>query len=219
MTTNEFIEYNKIIAICRRMDVEDILRLAEALLKGGVRLIEVTFDQSNEACLTETSEAVSRLVGEFGSDMRIGAGTVLTGEQVIAARDAGAEYIISPNTSLEIIHLTKECGLSSIPGASTPSEIVLADENGADFVKLFPAGYYGPGYFKDIKAPLSHIKLIATAGITDKNLAQFLELGSVGAGISSYLTGPELVARGDFREITRRAAGLMEIVSQYRRKQ
>ena len=217
MTINECIEYNKVIAICRRMPKDHILRLAEALLKGGVCLIEVTFDQSRDDCMSDTSGAIEGLVREFGGEMRVGAGTVLTSDQALAARDAGAQYIISPNTNPEVLRTTKKLGLTSIPGASTPSEIVSANESGADFVKLFPAGYYGLGYFKDIKAPLSHIKLIATAGINDTNIAQFFELGAVGAGISSYLTSTELVEQGNFEELTRRAAKLMGIVAQYRR--
>ena len=216
MTTNEFIEYNKIIAICRRMDVSDILKLAEALQKGGVLMMEVTFDQSNVNCCRDTARAIEALNREFGDSMRIGAGTVLTEEQVFAAKAAGAKYIISPNVNTSVIQTTKREGMTSIPGASTPSEIEVAYESGADFVKLFPAGFFGTGYFKDVRAPLSHIKLIATAGINETNLASFMEAGAIGAGISSYLTSKELVKEGRFDELTRRAAIMSAIAAQYR---
>ena len=216
MTTNEFIEYNKIIAICRRMDVSDILKLAEALQKGGVLMMEVTFDQSNVNCCRDTARAIEALNRGFGDSMRIGAGTVLTEEQVFAAKAAGAKYIISPNVNTAVIQTTKREGMTSIPGASTPSEIEVAYESGADFVKLFPAGFFGTGYFKDVRAPLSHIKLIATAGINETNLASFMEAGAIGAGISSYLTSKELVKQGKFDELTRRAAIMSAIAAQYR---
>lgn len=216
MTTNECIEYYKVIAICRRLADADLLRLAEALFEGGVRLMEVTFDQANAACCDETARSIRMLRAKFGDDMRIGAGTVLTVAQLEAARRAGACYIISPNTNPDLIRRTKELGLTSIPGASTPSEIVTANDSGADFVKLFPAGYYGLSYLHDIRAPLSHIKLIATAGINEQNLGQYLDQGVTGAGISGYLTSKDLIAKKNFQELTKRAATLMEIVASRR---
>ena len=178
--------------------------------------MEVTFDQSSASCCEDTAKAIEALCREFGDEMKIGAGTVLTEEQVLIAKAAGAKYIISPNVNTTVIKATKREGLTSIPGASTPSEIETAHESGADFVKLFPAGFFGAGYFKDVKAPLSHIKLIATAGINDTNLAKFMDAGAIGAGISSYLTSKELISQGRFDELTRRAAIMSGIAAQYR---
>ena len=152
------------------------------------------------------------LNAEFaGCDFYAGAGTVLTKEQVKAAFDAGASYIISPNTNPEVIRYTKELGLVSIPGAMTPTEILLAHDCGADIVKLFPAATLGLRYVKDILAPISHVAIIATAGITEDNFAEFLKLGLKGAGISGRLTDKKLIAAGDWEEFTRRARAFVDI--------
>lgn len=210
----EFIEKNKVIAICRGTYGEDLINLVSALKEGGVKLVEVTFDQGDAECLTKTAEAISLLVKEFGEEVRIGAGTVLSIQQVQAAYQAGAEYIISPNTNPEVIKQTKELKLISIPGAFSPSEIISAHEAGADFVKLFPVRALGMGYVKDILGPINHIKLIATAGVTPENLPDYLELGFSGAGISGYLTDKHLIKTSDFNTIKEHAREMMAIVNQ-----
>ncbi len=202
----------KIITIVRGTYGEDLRKLAHALYDGGIRFMEVTFDQKDPDCIAKTSEAISMLNSEFaGCDFYAGAGTVLTKEQVKAAFDAGASYIISPNTNPDVIRYTKELGLVSIPGAMTPTEILLAHDCGADIVKLFPAATLGLRYVKDILAPISHVAIIATAGITEENFAEFLRLGLKGAGISGRLTDKNLIASGDWEEFTRRAKAFVDI--------
>lgn len=145
--------------------------------------------------------------------MQFGAGTVLTREQVDAAKDAGAKYIISPNTDEEIIRYTKQLGLVSIPGAMTPSEILAAHDAGADFVKLFPTVYLGLPYLKDIKGPINHVKLLGTGGLTEENLKDYLDMGMAGAGISGRLVDPELRKKNDYAALSRRAAAFMAIAA------
>lgn len=205
MNTLEFILENKVITICRKVYGKELLDLAAALYEGGVKLIEVTFDQADTDCITKTQEAIRSLNESFGGKMLFGAGTVLNREQVKAAADAGAGYIISPNTDADVITCTKELGLVSIPGAMTPSEIVCAHNLGADIVKLFPAGYLGFRYIKDILAPISHVKLCATGGVTEENWQEYLDLGFAGVGISGRLCDKKCIAAGDFDEIIRRA--------------
>ena len=142
-----------------------------------------------------------------------GAGTVLSPDQVRAAYEAGARYIVSPNTDPAVIAETKRLGLVSIPGALTPSEIMAAHNAGADLVKLFPTATMGLKYFKDLRAPLSHIGLVVTAGITPDNLGDYLKAGAFAAGISSPLCNKELMAAGDFAEITRRARAFRGIAN------
>ena len=142
-----------------------------------------------------------------------GAGTVLSPDQVRAAYEAGAKYIVSPNTDPAVIAETKRLGLISIPGALTPSEIMAAHNAGADLVKLFPTATMGLKYFKDLRAPLSHIGLVVTAGITPDNLGDYLKAGAFAAGISSPLCDKELIAAGDFAEITRRARAFRGIAN------
>ena len=211
MDTLAFIESNKIITICRKVYGQDLENLAGALVPGNVKLIEVTFVQQDPDCIKNTTKAISTLCEKYGDSMMFGAGTVLTKEQVKAAADAGARYIISPNTDAEVITYTKELGLVSIPGAMTPSEIMNAHNLGADIVKLFPAGYLGFGYIKDILAPISHVKLCATGGVNEDNWGKYLEFGFVGAGISSRLCDKKCIAAGDFAEITRRAQAFVDI--------
>lgn len=211
MNTLAFIESNKIITICRKVYGQDLEKLAGALLDGNVKLIEVTFDQQDPDCIQHTTQAIRMLCEKYGEHMMFGAGTVLTKEQVKAAADAGARYIISPNTDAEVITYTKELGLVSIPGAMTPSEIMNAHNLGADIVKLFPSGYLGFNYIKDILAPISHVKLCATGGVNEENWGKYLEFGFAGAGISSRLCDKKCIAAGDFAEITRRAQTFVEI--------
>lgn len=211
MNTLDFITQNKVITICRRVYGENLLRLADALYEGGVKMIEVTFDQADPACIEKTCDSIRALNVRFGDKMMFGAGTVLTPEQVAAAADAGARYIISPNVDADVIGKTKELGLVSIPGAMTPTEILTAHKLGADIVKLFPAGYLGFGYIKDILGPISHVKLCATGGVTEENWGKYLDFGFAGAGISGRLCDRKCIAAGDFGEITRRAQAFIDI--------
>lgn len=214
----EYIEKHKIICICRKIYGDDLLRLSHAMYDGGIRLMEVTFDQADPDSISKTTQAIRMLCEEFGDTMRFGAGTVLTAEQVRAAKNAGAEYIISPNTNVDVIHLTKELSMASIPGAMSPSEILCAHDAGADFVKLFPTVRLGLAYLKDILGPISHIKLLGTGGLTEDNLGDYLKLGMVGAGISGRLVDKSLREAGDYATLSARAAAFVAIASQTDRR-
>lgn len=214
MDVKELILRDKVIVIARRVYGDTLLKLAEAMCEGGIHLMELTFDQSDPDCVEKTAAGIARLKARFGDSMRFGAGTVLSPQQVLAAKEAGGEYIISPNTDLEVIRATKEQKLVSIPGAMTPSEILTAHNAGADFVKLFPAGYLGLPYLKDIRAPISHVKLLATGGVTEENFGAFLRTGAVGAGISGRLTDKSCIADGNFAELTARARAFRAIADE-----
>jgi 2-dehydro-3-deoxyphosphogluconate aldolase/(4S)-4-hydroxy-2-oxoglutarate aldolase len=140
--------------------------------------------------------------------MYIGAGTVLTEEQVALTAQAGGKFIISPNVDKDVITATVKHGLVSMPGALTPSEICQAHKYGADFVKLFPVSDLGAGYVKAVKAPLSHIKLLAVGGITDENMAEYLKAGVYGFGIGSSLTDKKMIAENNW-------AGITELAKKY----
>lgn len=212
--TVEKLLQHKLVVIVRKTYGEDLLKLGQAMYDGGIRFIEVTFDQADTHCLAKTAAAISLLKNALPEDMMIGAGTVLTEDQIHAAADAGGSFIISPNVSQRVIEETKRKGLVSIPGAMTPSEIIFAHECGADIVKLFPAGYLGLRYIKDILAPISHVKLMATGGVTEENLSQFLDAGMTGAGISGRLTDKKLVGEGKFDQLSKRAKAFVDIVNQ-----
>ena len=129
---------NKIIAIVRGIEPKLAVRVAEALYEGGIKLIEITFNQSDNDSFVETANAIQALKTSMAGKMHVGAGTVLTEEQLELAYRAGAEFIISPDSDENVIRKTREKGLVSIPGAYTGTEIKKASVAGADFVKIFP---------------------------------------------------------------------------------
>ncbi len=214
MDIKELVLHDKVIVIVRRIYGDTLLKLAEAMCNGGIHLMELTFDQSNPDCITATGESIAQLKERFGTEMHFGAGTVLNHDQVAAAKQAGCEYIISPNVNADVIKCTKELGLVSIPGAMTPSEILTAHDLGADFVKLFPAGYLGIPYIKDVRAPISHVKLVATGGVKEENFADFLKAGMIGAGISGRLTDKTCIAENNYAELTARAKAFRKIADE-----
>ncbi len=201
-TTAEVIRERKIIAIVRGLKPDLLLKLAEALYKGGIGLIEVTFAQNAPDTWGETASGIKSIREEFGGEVLSGAGTVMSLEQLKMADGAGAKYIISPNADSAVIKRTKELGLVSIPGAFTATEIAAAYSDGADFVKVFPADGVGPAYIKALRAPLSHIPLMAVGGVNERTIADFLKAGCVGVGVGGCLVRKDLIAEGKFSEIT-----------------
>ena len=194
------------------MKEEKVLPIAEALYRGGIRFIEVTFDLKSPENFAATTRAIRSISDRFGSDMLAGAGTVVSAELVEMACDAGALYIISPNTDESVIRRTKEKGMVSIPGALTPSECLIAHNAGADFIKLFPAGELGAGYIKALAAPLGHLRLLAVGGVNEKNIPDFLKAGVIGFGIGSELTNKAWIEAGEFQKITELAKRYVQAV-------
>lgn len=201
MTTWEWVQNRKIIAIVRGLSTEYMLKLADALYEGGIDLMEVTFNQKDPSSWVKTAEAIRAISEHMEGKMLAGAGTVITLEQLEMAKNAGAKYIITPNTNPVIIQKAKEYGLCVFPGAFTPSEIEAAYEAGADAVKVFPAGNLGPDYLKAVKAPLSHIPLMAVGGVNEKNAADFIAVGCCGIGVGGKLVNKAWIEAGEFDKI------------------
>jgi hypothetical protein len=174
--------------------------------------MEITFDATGKITLEQTAEMIRAVCEKYGDKMSIGAGTVLSEKQLIYAKNAGAEYIISPNTKLPIIRKTKELGLISIPGAMTPSECVEAQEAGADYIKLFPMANLGISYYKAVSAPLSNIKFLAVGGVTADNLSEFLKAGVCGVGIGSDIVNMSLIKEEAYDKISEKARKYMSVV-------
>ena len=200
----------RIIAIIRGFAPDVCLNLAEAYFKGGIRLVEVTFNQKAPETWKDTAAAIGAIKTRFAGDVHVGAGTVLTEEQLSMCRDAGGEYMITPNVKPALIRSCVEQGLVAMPGALTPSEAVDAWDAGASFVKIFPAGSLGPGYVKAIRAPLSHIPFLAVGGVSPDNVAEFMRVGCVGAGVGGNLTNKEWIAAGAWDKIADTARQLVE---------
>ena len=199
----------RIVAIIRGFAPDTCLRLAEAYSAGGIRLVEVTFNQKAPETWKDTAAAIRAIRERFGGHVRAGAGTVLTEEQLSMCIDAGGEYMITPNVKPELIRSCVRQGLVAMPGALTPSEAVDAWEAGAAFVKIFPAGSLGPGYVKALRAPLAHIPRLAVGGITADNVADFMRVGCVGAGVGGNLTNKEWIAAGAWDKIADTARQLV----------
>lgn len=199
------IEEKKIIVIVRGVEKNKLIPLAEAMYKGGIRFLEITYSADKKVSDEETAENIKMLSEHFGGRMYIGAGTVLTEEQVAITKKAGGQFIISPDTVPEVIRKTKELGMISIPGAVTPSEITTAVKSGADFVKLFPANNLGAAYIKAITAPLCNVKLLAVGGIDENNMSEYLKSGVCGFGIGGNIVKKQLIDAGDFAAIEKLA--------------
>lgn len=200
----------RIVAIIRGFAPDICLKLAEAYAKGGIRLVEVTFNQKSPETWKDTADAIRSIKARFGVDLHVGAGTVLTEEQLGICADAGGEYMITPNVKPELIRSCVAKGLVAMPGALTPSEAVDAWEAGASFVKVFPAGSLGTGYVKALRAPLSHIPFLAVGGISPDNVADFMRAGCVGAGVGGNLCNKEWIAAGAWDKIADAARLLVE---------
>ena len=209
-TVKDRIMEHGIIAICRKIYGEELRHVVEAMYEGGVRQLEVTFDQSDPACMDKTCEAIA-LAASLCPEMDVGAGTVLTVEQVRGARQAGGSLIVSPNTDRDVIAETKKLGMASVPGAMTPSEIVAAHAAGADIVKLFPASWLGTQYIADITSPISHIPLLATGGVSLENFGAFLDAGCCGAGLGGTLCVKSMIRGGQWADLQERARQFVEI--------
>lgn len=208
----ESILESKIIAIIRNQKTTELKKFASALTEGGIHCIEVTFDQKDKHSWKDTVASIQMLALEFPGRVIPGAGTVITLEQLRLAYEAGAQYIISPNTDCEIIRETKKLGLLSFPGAMTPTEIVAAHHAGADIVKVFPVGALGVSYIKALLAPLGHIKLMAVGGVNEMNAADFIEAGCVGVGVGGNLVNKQWIMGGQWDRITDLAKKYVEAV-------
>lgn len=196
------IDEKKVIAIVRGIFGEECLNLAKALHKGGVDLMEVTFDQKSHEERLRTVSTIRLLVEKLGDEMCIGAGTVTTVEMVNMAKEAGAQFIVSPDTKEAVIRATVEADMVSIPGALTPTEITQAHDYGADFIKVFPVSNMGVSYIMNITAPLSHVKMLAVGGVDGSNVKDYLAAGAVGAGVAGCLFKKDWVKAGEWDRIT-----------------
>jgi 2-dehydro-3-deoxyphosphogluconate aldolase/(4S)-4-hydroxy-2-oxoglutarate aldolase len=181
MTDTSLITSTGIIAIVRGDHTETIEALAEALYRGGVRVMEVTLNSPN------AMQMIAALNRQWAGKMLIGAGTVLTAEQVSEVAAVGASFCVSPDVYTPVIERALHLGLEPIPGAFTPTEVRTAVRAGARFIKLFPAIAGGPEYLAQIRAPLDDVLFVPTGGVDESNLTAFVRAGAAAAGIGSSL--------------------------------
>ena len=204
-TLSQILEH-KIVAIIRGADPNDVLRIAEALHEGGIKILEVTFNSPNALAV------IKELSSKMENDLLLGMGTVLDGATAKQAIEAGAKFIISPSFNPETIKTTKELGAVSIPGAFTPTEIINAYSSGGDIIKVFPASA-NINYIKEIRAPLPHVPLMPTGGITLENIKEFQKAGAVAFGIGTALVNTKEKITGKYlRKITENAKELVRLI-------
>jgi 2-dehydro-3-deoxyphosphogluconate aldolase/(4S)-4-hydroxy-2-oxoglutarate aldolase len=198
----EWIEQTRIIAIVRGVEEQHISELAQALLDGGIRAMEITLNTAGAL------EMIAKLQQQFGDHMFIGAGTVLDIDDATKAVQAGASYLVTPNTDEEVIRYAAQQGVPVYPGAMTPTEIVKAWKAGATAVKIFPGASLGLGYIKELQGPLNHIPMLAVGGVNEENIPQFMQAGCYGFGIGGSLVNLKEIAAGNFSWIRDKAAAL-----------
>lgn len=201
-----------IVAIVRAEKSDKLVGVAEALLAGGVEVLEITFTVPNAIRVLE------QIADRLGDQVLLGAGTVLDTETARAALLAGAQYIVSPNTNVSVIEMCKRYGKLIMPGALTPTEIITAWQAGADIVKIFPSEITGPGYLKALRGPLPQIRLMPTGGVNLQTAAEFLKSGACALGIGGSLVEAKAVQTGDFARITALAKQYVEIVKATRKE-
>lgn len=201
------IEKTGIVPVIRASSADEASRLIEAIRAGGIDIFEITLTIPDAVRLIET---ISK---RFAGAALIGAGTVLTTDEARACIDAGAQFIISPALNFETVAVCREREIAVMPGALTPTEIVAAWNAGADFVKVFPAGALGgASYVKSLKAPLPHVKIIPTGGVSLATAADFLRAGASALGVGADLADLRTLRAGSENEITERARRFAGIV-------
>ena len=216
MTKAEILETEGLIVIFRGVPFEKMEKTVQALYDGGVKIIEIAFNPSDKDTIEKTCALIKEARRVMGDKTLIGAGTVICEEYVVAAYEAGVDFIFSPDTDVDVIRLTKKLGLVSIPGALTPSECKTAYKNGADIIKLFPATIDSVDYIVGITRPLSHIPFICVGGTNENTIEAFIKAGAKGVGTGISILKPELIASENYSEITRLARLHMDKIKEAR---
>jgi 2-dehydro-3-deoxyphosphogluconate aldolase/(4S)-4-hydroxy-2-oxoglutarate aldolase len=199
-----------VIAIVRTASAEAVLPIAEALMAGGLNAIEITLT------VPGALGALRQTRRHFGDRILLGAGTVLSVEAGHAVIEAGAEYIITPVVRTELVAVAHAHDKPLVLGAYTPTEAQVAHEAGADFIKIFPADGLGPNYLRNLLAPLPHLRLVPTGGVTPQNVGDWLRAGAVAVGVGSALLPAQVLKDRNWAEITRLAALMVNGVREAR---
>lgn len=202
-----------IVAVIRAESPDSLVDVAEALVAGGVDVMEVTFT------VPRAVQVLEKVSAKLGSRVLLGAGTVLDSETARIAILAGAEFIVSPTVSIPVIDVCRRYSKLAMPGALTPTEVLTAWEAGADIVKIFPSELTGPQYIKSLRAPLPQVRMMPTGGVNLNTAEEFLKAGACALGIGSSLVEPKAVSGGDFKRIESLASQYVEIVERFRHGQ
>lgn len=199
-----------VVAIVRLADYADAVEMVEALLKGGIDVVEFTY--TNPAA----GQAIQRVKATLGTQVVVGAGTVLDPETARSAILQGSDFVVTPILRPETIRLCRRYSVPTVIGAFSPTEILTAWEEGATFVKIFPAGSVGPRYLKDVSGPLPQVRLIPTGGVNLENASAFIQAGASVIAVGSNLVDEQTVAQKEWSLLTSRAEAFMTAVREAR---
>ena len=212
-TTQETLERVGLIPVLRAKNAAQAHAVVEAMMAGGVTVVEVTMTVPGAV------ELLKELKKEYGSKLLLGSGTVTTADQCQATIDAGAEFVVSPSLHPEVINTTRKNGKVSCPGALTPTEAITAWNAGADYVKIFPCSAMGgASYLKSLLAPFPHLKIIPTGGVTLETAESFLRAGARALGVGSDLVNLAAIDAGHPETITETAKAYLKILAEVRGK-
>jgi len=193
---------NKVLAVVRLKDPQKLLKVIESIAKGGVRGIELTMTIPNPI------ESIDLANREFGEDILLGVGSVISSETAIEAISAGAKFVVSPIFNPDIVKTVIKSNLVVIPGGFSPTEIQSSYERGSDFVKIFPADVLGMSFIKSIKAPLPHLNVIPTGGVNLENAIDWINHGASAVGIGSALVDSMAIENDNYKKLTENAERL-----------
>jgi 2-dehydro-3-deoxyphosphogluconate aldolase/(4S)-4-hydroxy-2-oxoglutarate aldolase len=209
--TRAWIERLGIVPVLRARSTAEGHALVEALVAGGISVMEVTMTVPGAV------ELLRVLRQEFGERLLLGSGSVTTGEQAAATIEAGAEFVVSPSFHADVVSVTRDLGKVSIPGALTPTEVITAWRAGADYVKIFPCSAMGgASYLKSLLAPFPELRLIPTGGVTLGTAEDFLKAGARALGVGTDLVNPRAIEEGRPEVVTHTARAYLEVVAKFR---
>lgn len=201
-----------VVGILRNLLPDQIHRILPLYIDAGFTTVEITIDSK------DATHSISSALEKFGAHLNIGAGTVCTMADLEKALEAGAQFIVTPILSEEVIRHAVSRKIPVFPGAYTPTEIFRATALGADMVKVFPATSLGTSYIKEIKAPLKNIRLLPTGGINLSNCTEFLDAGATGLGIGSQLFDKDLIATENWKTLREHFGKYSEKIMQHRKR-
>jgi 2-dehydro-3-deoxyphosphogluconate aldolase/(4S)-4-hydroxy-2-oxoglutarate aldolase len=214
MTVDEVIrriEEIGIVPVIRAATVEEATRAVEAICAGGIPIVEITMTVPNAV------SAIREVAQQYGNNVLVGAGTVITAAQAESCLRAGAEFLVSPGLSPAVLAVARAAGKLAIPGALTPTELMNAQEHGARLVKIFPCGNVGGAkYLRSLKAPFPNAALIPTGGVNTANAAEFIAAGAFALGVGADLVDAAALRAGNLEKITSAARELVQAVTSAR---
>ena len=198
--TNHLILRSRLVAIVRLDDLSAAQRIAESLIEAGICALEFTLTNADAPSAVKSLRETNRAI--LDGKAVIGLGSVRSLDEAKVAIDSGAQFVVSPITSIDVINHCKQNKVIVCPGAYTPTEIAMGWDVGADIIKVFPARALGPSYIRDVLAPMPYLKLMPTGGVDLKNIPSYFEAGAVAVGIGTQLLDPTAIANHDWAAIS-----------------